>query len=70
VPSQADESELVAPAPEPVPSPPPPSTEPEALDGIALARSVIVERIKSNPAPLVALLLAFVLLRRRRRRRG
>jgi uncharacterized protein len=65
VPEASTESEPPASSP-----PPPPSTEPEALDGIALARSVIVRRIKSNPAPLVALLLAFVLLRRRRRRRG
>jgi uncharacterized protein len=65
VPEASTESEPPASSP-----PPPPSTEPEALDGIALARSVIVQRIKSNPAPLVALLLAFVLLRRRRRRRG
>jgi MYXO-CTERM domain-containing protein len=33
-------------------------------------RTVIVERIKSNPVPVVALLLGFLLLRFRRRRRS
>jgi MYXO-CTERM domain-containing protein len=30
---------------------------------------VIIDRIKANPAPLIALLLALLLLGRRRRRR-
>jgi uncharacterized protein len=49
--------------------PPPPATEAEPLDGLALGRAVILERIKSNPAPVIALLLALLLLGRRRRRR-
>ncbi len=55
------------PAPEP-PPPPPPAPEAEPLDGLALARTVIVERIKSNPAPILALVLAILFLRRWRRR--
>ena len=47
---------------------PPPVTEAEPLDGLALLRTVIVDRVKSNPIPVVALLLGFLLLRRRRRR--
>jgi uncharacterized protein len=57
------------PAPEPPPPPPPPTAEPEPLNGLALVRTVIVDRVKSNPVPVVALLLGFLLLRRRRRRR-
>jgi carbon monoxide dehydrogenase subunit G len=58
------------PAPEPPPAPPPPpAPEAEPLDGLALARTAIVERIKSNPAPLIALLLVLLLLQQRRRRR-
>jgi carbon monoxide dehydrogenase subunit G len=56
------------PAPQPPPPPPPPATEGEPLDGLALARTVIVARVKSNPVPVVTLLLGFLLLRRRRRR--
>ncbi len=55
------------PAAEPPPPPPPPAGDAEPLDGAALARRVIVAKIKSNPAPILALLLAIVLLRRRRR---
>jgi carbon monoxide dehydrogenase subunit G len=71
------EPEVVPPAPEPLPEPepepgptpaPPPSPEAEPLDGLALIRTVVIDRVKSNPVPIVALLLAFVLLRRRRRR--
>ncbi|MGZ4272294.1 MAG: SRPBCC family protein [Solirubrobacteraceae bacterium] len=66
------------PPPEPPPPPPPPPPEPppppaaegEPLDGLTLARTAIVDVLRRNPAPLVALLLAFLLLRRRRRRRG
>jgi hypothetical protein len=54
------------PAPEP-PPPPPPTPEAEPLDGLALIRTVVIDRVKSNPVPIVALLLAFVLLRRWRR---
>ena len=57
-----------APEPPPAPQPPPPATEGEPLDGLALARTVIIDRVKSNPVPVVALLLGFLLLRRRRRR--
>jgi carbon monoxide dehydrogenase subunit G len=55
------------PAPEPPPPPPPPPPEPEPLDGVALLRTSIIDRVKSNPAPLIALLLVLLLLRRRRR---
>ena len=59
------------PEPPPPPSPsPPPVAEGEPLDGVALLRTVIVDRVKSNPVPVVALLLGFLLLRRRRRRRS
>jgi carbon monoxide dehydrogenase subunit G len=66
---------LPPPPPEPSPAsepppPPPPATEPQPLNGLALVRTVVVERVKSNPAPLVALLLGLLLLRRRRRGRG
>jgi uncharacterized protein len=64
--------EPVPPEPEPVPEPeppPPPPTEAEPLDGLALVRTVVIDRIKSNPAPLVALVFGFLFLRRRRRRR-
>ena len=57
------------PAPEP-PPPPPPTPEAEPLDGFLLVRTVVIERVKSNPVPIVALLLAFLLLGRRRRRRS
>jgi carbon monoxide dehydrogenase subunit G len=70
-PPPAPEPPPPPPAPEPPPPPPPPpppAAEAEPLDGLALARSVIVDRIKSNPVPLVALLLAFLLLRRWRQR--
>ena len=39
-------------------------------DGLALVRTIILDRVKSNPVPLVALLLGFVFLLRRRRRRS
>jgi carbon monoxide dehydrogenase subunit G len=55
---------------EPPPPPPPPTPEAEPLDGLALIRTVVVDRVKSNPVPIVALLLGFLLLRRRRRRRS
>ncbi len=58
------------PAPEPPPPPPPPAPEAEPLDGFVLVRTVVIERVKSNPVPIVALLLAFLLLGRRRRRRS
>jgi carbon monoxide dehydrogenase subunit G len=57
-------------APEPPPPPPPPAVEAEPLDAVALGRTVILDRIKSNPAPLIGLLLLFFLLLRRRRRRS
>jgi MYXO-CTERM domain-containing protein len=44
--------------------------EPQPLNGLALVRTVVVGRVKSNPAPFVAALLGFVFLRRRRRRRS
>jgi carbon monoxide dehydrogenase subunit G len=56
------------PSPPPPPPPPPPAAEPEALDGLVLVRTVIIDRVKSNPIPVVVLLLGFVLLRHRRRR--
>jgi uncharacterized protein len=58
------------PPPAPEPPPPPPAPEAEPLDGLALVRTIIVDRVKSNPVPLVALLLGFLLLLRRRRRGG
>jgi uncharacterized protein len=77
VPPPPTEPEVVPPAPEPVPEPepapeppppPPPTPEAEPLDGLALIRTVVIDRVKSNPVPIVALLLAFLLLRRRGRR--
>ena len=66
---------LAEPEPESVQSapeapPPPPAPEAEPLDGLALVRTIIIDRVKSNPVPLVALLLGFVFLLRRRRRRS
>ena len=60
------------PAAGPPPTPPPPAKEAEPLDGLALGRTVLIDRIKSNPAPLIVFLLALLLLgsRRRRRRRS
>jgi uncharacterized protein len=56
------------PALEGPPPPPPPAAEGEPLDGVALGRTVIIQRIKSNPAPLIVVLLALLVLMRRRRR--
>ena len=68
-------SPLAEPEPEPAqsapePPPSPPAAEAEPLDGLALVRTIILDRVKSNPVPLVALLLGFVFLLRRRRRRS
>ena len=41
----------------------------EEVEAFATVGSV-VDRVKSNPVPIVALLLGFLLLRRRRRRRS
>ncbi len=79
-PDQVAEPPSEAPAP---PSAPPPAGPPvspapvvesgpaEPLDGISLITSVIVDRVKRNPAPVIAaaVLALFGLLRRRRRRR-
>jgi carbon monoxide dehydrogenase subunit G len=60
------------PPPPAVPPPPPPPRPPEPsepIQGVSLVGGVLLNRLKSNPAPvafLVGLLLAFVLLRRRR----
>jgi carbon monoxide dehydrogenase subunit G len=59
-----------APPPPPRPSPPPPVPADNELDGMALMRSVIADRIKQNPAPVAfigGLLLALLLFRRARR---
>jgi uncharacterized protein len=61
------------PAPPPVAAPPPPAPPPpprqhEPLDAGSLVGSVVVERVKRNPAPIalvLGLLLALVVLRRR-----
>jgi carbon monoxide dehydrogenase subunit G len=57
------------PPPPPPPAteaPPPPASEAEPLDGLALMRTVIIARIKSNPVPTLALVFAIVFLLRRR----
>jgi hypothetical protein len=65
-PPPAPEPPPPPPAPEP---PPPPAPEPEPLNGLVLIRTVVVERVKSNRVPIIAVLVGFVLLRRRRRRK-
>jgi carbon monoxide dehydrogenase subunit G len=58
--------------PPPVAAQPPPAPPPAGateLDAGALLASVVKERIRRNPAPLIGGLLAIVLLRRFRRRR-
>ena len=47
------------------PPPPPPANEP--LDAGSLVGSVVAERVKRNPWPLVAALVLLLLVRRRRR---
>jgi len=64
-----------APAPEPAaaapPPPPPPQVPAEPLDAGSLVSSVLWDRAKKNPAPVVAgvVVVSVFLLRRRRRRR-
>ena len=60
-----------APPPEPPPPPPPPPpTEPAPpIEGVSLVGSVLVERIKRNPAPLVGVIGGLVVLRLLTRRR-
>src|SRR5437763_14712040 len=53
-------------APPPPPPPPPPPNEPLRAD--AVVGSVVLERIRANPWPLVGLGVLLLLLRRRRRR--
>jgi uncharacterized protein len=63
-------TEAATPPPAPHPSPPPPEPASNELDGMALMRSVVADRIKQNPAPLAfigGLLLALLLFRRSRR---
>jgi carbon monoxide dehydrogenase subunit G len=59
------------PPPPPPPSPPPPpaSEESPPLDGVSLVGSVLLDRIKRNPAPVVAVVGGLVLLRLLLRRR-
>jgi uncharacterized protein len=59
-------------APPPLPPPPLPQVEPAPpVDGLKLAGSVLLDRIRRNPAPVIAIaggLLAWRIMRRRRRR--
>lgn len=59
-----------APEPPPVDAPPPTHTrvDPEPIQGVSLVGSVLLGRIRRNPLPLVAGLVALLVLRRRRRR--
>ena len=63
-----------SPGPPPPPPPPPHSASPpppplanEPLDAGSLVGSVVVERVKRNPWPLVAALVLLLIVRRRRR---
>jgi carbon monoxide dehydrogenase subunit G len=58
------------PPPPPPPPPPPESEPPPPLDGMALVGSVLVDRVKRNPAPVIAVVGGLVLLRIVLRRRG
>ena len=56
--------------PPPSPPPPPPPPEPsEPIEGLSLVGSVIIGRIKRNPAPLIGVLGGLLLLRLLFRRR-
>ncbi|HEY1591741.1 MAG TPA: SRPBCC family protein [Solirubrobacteraceae bacterium] len=56
-----------APPPPPGPPPPPPLNEPLRAD--AVVGSMVLERIRANPWPLIGAAALLILLRRRRRRR-
>jgi uncharacterized protein len=70
-PPQAAQPPPPPPRPEPAPPPPPgPSTEAnEPLDAGALVGSAMLDRVKRNPAPVIAVVGGLVLLRLIRRRR-
>jgi carbon monoxide dehydrogenase subunit G len=71
-PHAAAESEAAS-APSPAAPPPPPAEPPpaaEPLQAAPLIGSVLADRVKRNPAPLIAgLIFGFMLVSRRRRRR-
>jgi uncharacterized protein len=50
-------------------TPPPPPVESEPVDGLSLMGSVLWNQVKRNPAPIVALVLGFLLALRVLRRR-
>lgn len=60
-------TEAAPPPPPPVTAAPPPASEP--LDANSLVRSMVAERVRANPWPLVGGALLLLALRRRRRRR-
>jgi carbon monoxide dehydrogenase subunit G len=56
-------------APPPPPGPPPPPSLNEPLRADAVVGSMVLERIRANPWPLIGAAALLILLRRRRRRR-
>ncbi len=73
-PASEDESDAAAqpppPPPPPTPQPNQPVAESEPVQGLSLIGSVLWGQVKRNPAPLVALVLGFLLALRVLRRRS
>lgn len=69
-PPPPSEDEAAAPSPPPPPPPPPASAQPsEALDVGSLVGSIVFDRIRRNPKPLIAVATGLLVLRMMRRRR-